>query len=406
MTSQGTANPTGAGQQRKLKVGLAGMGAAASGAAPIMANTPYVELVAGADIREQARDTFQQTYHGRAYATVEELCEDPEVEVVWVASPNHFHCEHVCTAAEHGKHVSVEKPMATSVSEAEQMIAAAERNNVKLVAGRTGSTSPGIQAMRRVIQSGELGKVCAINVWSFSDWMLRPRLPEEVNPALGGGVVFRQTPHQIDSVRLLGGGMVRSVRATTGQWMPERGAPGYCAMYLEFEDGTPATVVYNGYGYFGTAELVPWAHEARLSDGRLAVRKALRRHEYDDNAAKEAQRARGGQGPSASSQPQQPSGFRGDVGLMVVSCERGDIRQSPGGLWIYDDEGQREVPVSLDAGRGLVELEEIYQAVTHDQPIRQDGYWGMATLEVVMGILQSAEERREVMMTHQRPTYE
>ena len=75
--------------------------------------------------------------------------------------------------------------MATSVSEAEQMIAAAERNNVKLVAGRTGSTSPGIQAMRRVIQSGELGKVCAINVWSFSDWMLRPRLPEEVNPALG-----------------------------------------------------------------------------------------------------------------------------------------------------------------------------------------------------------------------------
>ena len=54
----------------------------------------------------------------------------------------------------------------------------------------------------------------------------------------GGGVAFRQAPHQIDSLRFLGGGLIRSVRGTTGIWMEGRaGAPGYYSAYLEFEDG-------------------------------------------------------------------------------------------------------------------------------------------------------------------------
>ena len=80
--------------------------------------------------------------------------------------------------------------------------------------------------------------------------MLRPRTADELDFGQGGGVPFRQGPHQLDTVRLLGGGMLKSVRATVGQWMPERPIPGYYNAHLEFEDGAIATIIHNGYGYF------------------------------------------------------------------------------------------------------------------------------------------------------------
>src|SRR5207248_3446053 len=142
--------------------------------------------------------------------------------------------EHAIMAAEHGKHVVVEKPMALSIEQAEKMLDAADKNGVKLLAGHTQSFSPPIRTMRRIIQSGKLGKLCAIHIMAYSDWMLRPRTADELDPSQGGGVPYRQVPHQGDSIRLLGGGMLRSVRAMTGQWMPARPISGYYCAYLEF----------------------------------------------------------------------------------------------------------------------------------------------------------------------------
>src|SRR5262249_61433678 len=93
------------------------------------------------------------------------------------------------------------------------------------------------------------------------------------------GVVLNQGPHQVDIVRLIGGGMVRSVRAMTGIWDKEREHEGSYTCYLEFEDGTPATLVYSGYGFFDTAELFSWVGEggqAREPGTNLKVRKPLR----------------------------------------------------------------------------------------------------------------------------------
>ncbi len=148
---------------------------------------------------------------------MEELCRDPEVEVVWISTPNQFHCEHTITAANHGKHVVVEKPMALTLDEARRMTEAAETNGVQLLCGYTASLMAANQAMRRLITSGEIGDVQAINVWSYTDWMFRPRIPQELDIRTGGGIVYRQGPHQVDTVRLLGGGRVRSVRAMTGK---------------------------------------------------------------------------------------------------------------------------------------------------------------------------------------------
>ena len=71
-----------------------------------------------------------------------------------------------------------------------------------------------IQHMREIIAGGRLGRVRMIHTWNFTDWVYRPRRPDELLVESGGGVTFRQGSHQFDIVRLLGGGEVKSVRAT------------------------------------------------------------------------------------------------------------------------------------------------------------------------------------------------
>ena len=51
------------------------------------------------------------------------------------------------------------------------------------------------------------------------------------------------------------------------------------------------------------------------------------------------------------------------------------------------------------------ELDEMYNAIVEDRPVRHDGLWGMATLEVALAFMQSSEERREVYLSHQCPAY-
>ena len=393
--------------RRTLKVGIAGLGVGSAMVIPTIEKMPETELTAAADVRREALEGFARRYEGRAYESVEQLCNDSDIDVIWVATPNNMHCEHVVIAAEHGKHVVSEKPMALSVEQCEQMVDAAERNNVYLLCGHTYSLNPSIQAMRRVVKSGELGRLTAVANWLYSDWMLKPRMPEEVDVNLGGGVVYRHGPHIIDTIRTLGGGMLRSVRGMTGSWMSERNCPGNFSAYLEFEDGTPATISYNGYGYFNTSDLA-WGIGDRMysMDEAVRVRKALRAGQFDAAKAKEEQReaTRSGTAAQASARSGQRPASGNWFGVTLVSCERGNIRQSPDGLLVYDDEGQHEIPVAGEMATGQTELSELYGAITEGKPIRHDGRWGMATLEVCVAIMQSGRERREILLTHQCPT--
>ena len=402
-TGQGTASST---DQRQLKIGVVGIGVGASEILPAMEAMPQLELVAGADVNQRVLKTFHDRYGARTYDSIEKMCEDPEVEAVWISSPNKFHGPHTIIAAEHGKHVVVEKPMAISLEEAEKMIEATEKNKVKLLCGHTQSYGPHIRTMNRIIKSGELGKLCALNVWAYTDWMLRPRTAEELDLAQGGGMAYRQGPHQIDTLRLLGGGMVRSVRGMAGQWFAGRPIPGYYSGYLEFEDGTPACFMHNGYGYFLTSELVSWGtNRSRYTpEERGAIRKGLLDGTRDEYKAKDAMRIGGAQEQQlfrrgGERRPWVPN----DLGILVATCERGDIRQSQFGLFVYGDDGVKDVPLPEGGASRRGELVELYNAVVLDQPIRHTGRWGMATLEVCLAIMQSGRERKEIFLSHQVP---
>lgn len=392
----------------EIRLGVAGLGVASTLFLPGVEKYPHARIVAAADPRDSARAAFEVKYGGRAYRSVEELCADPNVDAIWVATPNQLHCAHVVMAADAGKHVICTKPMALSIEECEQMCAAAERNGVQLLCGQTYSMSPDVQALWQVARSGELGRLISLNTWLATDWLLKPRAPEELDEALGGGVVYRHGPHLIDTVRLLGGGMVRSVRAGVGRWMRERPCVGNFSAFLEFEDGTPATISYNGYGYFDTSELT-WGIGNRMysDEERLSVRAALRRGEIGESAkegmrfgAGAADATSKGSGNSANAKV----GTRAHIGwfgITVASFERGDIRQSPNGIYVYDDNGRREIPVFGGRGTGLLEIRELHECLAEGKPIGHDGRWATATTEVCKAILDSAAARREVVLSRQ-----
>jgi len=413
------AERTAPGGEAPLRVGIAGLGFGSTEFLPALEKTPQIQIVAGADVRPQALEAFRQRYGGRVYESVDALCADPEVETVWIATPNQFHGAHALLAAQHGKHMVVRKPFGLTMDECQHVLDTATTTGAKILAGgQTQGTNPLIQEIRGMIRRLDLGQLRAINMWAYTGWMLRPRMPQEVDDDLGGGIVWRQAPHQLETVRWLGGGLVRSVRAATGRWRPERPkGTGYFAAFLEFEDGTPVTINYNAYGYFDCVELVPWGTDRGIEE-RARQRQALLDRTIDEEKEKEATRfgglVEGVAGPqipwetgravvSSHGGPWLP----GNQGVFIVSFDRGDVRASPDGLYIYDDQGRREVPITQRRGEGMVfmdaEAMEIYEAVRHDKPMLHDGRWGMATAEVQWAILESARQRREIMLQHQVP---
>jgi len=93
----------------------------------------------------------------------------------------------------------------------------------------------------------------------------------------------------------------------------------------------------------------------------------------------------------------------GWFGVTVASCERGDVRQSPNGLYVYDANGRREIPVSGGRGTGLLEMREMYECLHDGTPITHDGRWALATLEIGLAISESSDARKEIMLRHQVP---
>ncbi|MEK9659626.1 MAG: Gfo/Idh/MocA family oxidoreductase, partial [Chloroflexota bacterium] len=98
---------------KPLKLGVIGIGVGAAEMLPPMERADFIDLFAGADVNADVRKRFGERYpNARVYASAEEMVKDPDVEAVWISTPNRFHAPMTVLAANHGKHVVVEKPMA------------------------------------------------------------------------------------------------------------------------------------------------------------------------------------------------------------------------------------------------------------------------------------------------------
>ena len=111
-----------------INVGIIGMGR--SGwelhAAPL-SKFPEYKLVAICDQSEKRRNEASAAFGAQAYTQWQQLVSDPQIQLVVVSTPSHYHVEPTLAALEAGKHVLVEKPMAVTLADAEKMVSAAEK---------------------------------------------------------------------------------------------------------------------------------------------------------------------------------------------------------------------------------------------------------------------------------------
>ena len=426
--------------QRILNIGVAGLGRAFTLMLPTFLSDQRVRLVAATDPREEACAQFRLDFsrssdtreRALTYNSIEALCADPAVEVIYLATPHQLHAEHVKIAARHGKHVLVEKPLAISLAECDAMIAATRAANVHLIVGHSHSFDAPILMARAIIDSGEVGAVRMISAQIYTDFLYRPRRPEELDTAQGGGVVFSQGAHQIDIVRLLGGGMVRSVRAVTGAWDATRGsgektasasatgaaqyarpAEGAYAALLTFENGAFASILYNGYGFYDSDEACDWIGElgaaknpdayqsgrARLAAVSAAAPSGESRNAERESALKAARNYGGANYVPPGAAPPHHQHF----GPMLISCDRADLKPTPHGVIVYGEREKtlRTAPIAIVPRVEVID--ELCAAVTDGVPPLHNGAWSKATLEVCLVLLASSRTGREITLQHQVP---
>jgi phthalate 4,5-cis-dihydrodiol dehydrogenase len=381
--------------QPPIRLGIAGLGLAGSFMIRAAVAHPGIALCAAMDPLSRPREAFARQFDAPVYSDFHDLCRDRSVEAIYISSPHRFHARQAVEAMQQGKHVLVEKPLALTLEECDEVVAAADRTGLHLIVGHTHAFDPNIREMRRIIASGELGRLGMILTFNYNDFLLRPHRADEFDSERGGGIAFNQVAHQIEIVRLLGG-RIRSVRASLGALDRSRPATGHCMAFLEFENGAAASVVFSAYDFFDSDELHHWIAEGGTT--KEPHRQGKTREAFLARASDlEAHQALGfGARMLPTEQPHLPH-----FGFIVVTCERGDMRLSPNGILIHGTDGTREAAVPRGPGRpGQGDaLDALWEALREGRRCVHDARWGRGTVEIILAILQSSKSHREVRLS-------
>ena len=162
----------------------------------------------------------------RAYDSLDKILADPQLDAVYIASPNALHADHAVAVARAGKHVLCDKPMALSVADGERMIRAAEEHRVKLGVAYRQRYHTAHEEARRRVQSGVLGEIQLIKAQNFVGgarpyWPKMPGWRNDLALA-GSGSIVAQAVHSVDLLRYLTDSEIVEVRCITDEYAPSR----------------------------------------------------------------------------------------------------------------------------------------------------------------------------------------
>ena len=380
---------------RLWRVAIIGFGAAAQAFVQAFKTHPAFECVAVVEPHPEVQ-ALARSMGFVVFNQLSDLKSMPHLDGVYIATPTPLHAQQTIECLEAGWHVLVEKPMAIHAAEALQMLQASKRCGKSLTVGHSHSFDAPIQAMKQIIERGELGAIQMVNTWCFTDWVYRPRRPEELDPLQGGGVIFRQGAHQIDILRSLCGSRVKSVKAKVFHADPKRETLGAHSIYLDFDNGAAATAIYSGYGGISsmdfTQHISEWGFEQAPHQRSWYTRQQAAMSPAEALQAKQ-QRARSAIPANAPFQPH--------FGLTVVSGSLGDMRQTPNGLVVSSAAGDTHIQLSNQhSPRDLVlaELAQTWQQSGTDKPAWHDGQWGYDNLKLCEAAIESAQTGYEVRL--------
>jgi myo-inositol 2-dehydrogenase/D-chiro-inositol 1-dehydrogenase/scyllo-inositol 2-dehydrogenase (NAD+) len=250
----------------KTKIGVCLIGAGRAGmihARNFIANVPFAKIVAVSDPVEESRKAAMETLGVSAgYADYREALKDPAVDAVIIATPTKYHRDACVAAAEAGKDVLCEKPMAMTVEECDEMIRACRRHNVKLQIAFMRRFDASFRAAKERVDAGEIGDVVLVK--SNTRGPNKPQ-PWMYDIGKSNGPLAEVCSHDIDTLRWFTGSEYKRIYAVGGNYRcPDARAdfPDFydnVMMSCEFENGMQGQIdgaQYVKYGYDARVEIL------------------------------------------------------------------------------------------------------------------------------------------------------
>ena len=230
-----------------IGIGIIGAGHFGAVHARAMAEVDGVQLVASCREDRAAAEQFAQDHGGSAYSDWRQLLADPKVDAVVIATPHHLHEEIAIGAAEAGKHILLEKPMAPTTRACDAINAAVAKAGVKLMVGHVMHFALPCLRAKAILDSGVIGKPVLGSSWMIKLWMESNRRDWHKNTASGGGMLMTAGIHALDRLVWLMGQDVVGVNALAGTFFHEQEADDSALIGLRFGNGGIGQVQSVGY---------------------------------------------------------------------------------------------------------------------------------------------------------------
>ena len=218
-----------------MKAAVIGVGSMGRQHARVYAEIPGVDLVAVADPDPKAGGAISQRFGVPSYASCEELLERSKPDVVSIVVPTSDHQRVAQTAIAAGVHLLIEKPIAATMKEGEEIIAAAAQAGVTLAVGHIERHNPAVMALKQHLDRGELGRIFQMRAYRLGPFPARIR---------DVGVIVDLATHDLDVFRYISGDRVVRLYAETQQQIHTSREDSISGV-LRFSSGATGTIEIN-----------------------------------------------------------------------------------------------------------------------------------------------------------------
>ncbi len=221
-----------------MKFAILAPGKIANSMAKAVSGIEKIERYAVASRDQERADIFAKKWgFEKAYGSYEAMVEDPQVELVYVASPHSHHYEHAKLCLEHGKHVLVEKAFTVNAQQAEELIRLSREKHLLLAEAIWTRYMPSRNMINEILASGVLGKVTSLTA---NLGYILPHVERMQNPELAGGALLDLGVYPINFALMAFQGEVKEVHAAAV--MSPKGVDWVNSMTFIFEDGKMAVL--------------------------------------------------------------------------------------------------------------------------------------------------------------------
>jgi UDP-N-acetylglucosamine 3-dehydrogenase len=258
----------------QLKIGVIGCGIVAkNGHLPWYSKSPLAKVYAVADPDPNHLKKVSALYHpSKQYQDPNDLLDDPEIDAVSICSPHWAHKDQVIRAANNGKHILCEKPLAISLEDVDEMIHAVERNGIIFQTATQKRFDPGFQRIKKELEHGTLGEIVHVSLYWYhyipdlnANWVKKGlkffnTLGIDILKELGawrltdsrsgGGDFLDHGPHYIDLLRWWFG-EIKNVSAQVRKFQTGNQYEDHTAALFSFKDCPTTAIFERSYNFMG-----------------------------------------------------------------------------------------------------------------------------------------------------------